>query len=282
MLVRAFYPRPHFVPVSLSGASCRLQCRHCRGHYLKGMTAVTSSHELQQLSEKIERNGGTGILISSGSDSWGHILNLDGMLNAIRQIKTRGTLIVAIHPGLVSEQMAAELSNSCHVAFADIMGDDATVRQVIGTGSVAEYAANIHRLTEGGIPVTPHLTVGLHYGKIRGEYQALAALESMPIRKIVINIICPTPGTEFAGSSIPNSKTLKDIFTQCIERGWHPVLGCMRPRGRQDFEQAAIDAGVTDIALPSKTLRLSLQEKGVNIQTLHACCGVPDTILSTL
>jgi len=246
------------------------------------MTAITSSHELHQLSEKIERSGGTGILISSGSDTLGRSLNLDCMLDTIYQIKSRGNLIVAIHPGRVSEQRATAISTACHVAFADIIGDDSTARQVIGTGSVNEYAANIRRLTESGIPVTPHLTVGLYYGEIRGEHQALEALESMPIRKIVINVICPTTGTEFADIPIPNSKAVKDVITQCIERGWHPVLGCMRPRGHPEFEQAALDAGVTDIALPSKTLLSYLQKEGENIQPVHACCGVPDSIVNTL
>ena len=282
MTVRVFYPHPHFVPVSLSGVSCQLQCQHCRGHFLKGMTAITKPHELHQLSEKIEQSGGTGILISSGSDNLGRSLNLECMLDTIHRIKSRGNLIVAIHPGRVSEQRATDISTSCHVAFADIIGDDSTARQVIGTGSVNEYAANIHRLTEGGIPVTPHLTVGLHYGKIRGEHKALETLESMPIHKIVINVICPTAGTAFADIAIPNSNTVKDIITQCIERGWHPVLGCMRPRGHPEFEQAAFDAGVTDFALPSKTLRARLHEEGERIQPVHTCCGVPDSILNTL
>ena len=281
MTLRGFYPRPHFVPVSLSGVSCHLQCQHCGGHYLKAMTAATSPDELWHLSQKIEQIGGLGMLVSGGSDSKGRMLNLSGMLDVLRHIKTRGKLIIAIHPGLVSEQMAGELVDACHVAFADMVGDETTIRQIIGVGTVEEYVANIQRLAEAGIPVTPHLTVGLHYGNIKGEYRALSLLDWLPPCKIVINVICSTAGTKFASLSPPDVESVKGVVAWCVQQGWHPALGCMRPRGRPDFEYAAIDAGVKDIALPSKSLVNSLKEQGSEVEIWPVCCGLPNKILDS-
>jgi uncharacterized radical SAM superfamily protein len=222
------------------------------------------------------------MLISGGCDLKGRIINLENMLDVLHRVKMRQKLIVAIHPGLISQRTASELAGACHVAFADIVGDETTANQIIGTGSVDEYAATIQWLIGAGIPVTPHLTVGLHHGKIVGEYRALRLLDPYPIQKIVINIICSTTGTEFAHLAPPDVNSMRSIIVECIQRGWQPVLGCMRPRGRPDFERTAIDAGVKDIALPSKTTLNYVKSRENEVEMLPACCGLPNEMISTI
>jgi uncharacterized radical SAM superfamily protein len=281
MTIRAFYPLPQFVPVSLSGTSCALGCQHCAGHYLKAMTAASSPDELWHISHVTEQNGGTGILVSGGSDSMGRILNLPDMLDVLRRIKSRGKLIIAIHPGLISEHLSGELVDACHAAFSDMVGDETTASQVIGAGTVKAYANTLQLLVTAGIPVTPHLTVGLHFGKIRGEYRAMTLLESLPTRKIVINIICATSNTKFANLPPPDLESVHAFIAWCVQHGWHPVLGCMRPRGHVDYERMAIDAGIRDIALPSNNILKTLKSQGHEVQRWPVCCGLPDAVLTS-
>ena len=275
-----YRPLPRFLPVSLSG-DCMLQCRHCAGRYLRGMTRVDGGGGLLRLSRRLERMGGTGMLISGGSDREGRILHLEGVLDALRRIKKRGNLVIAVHPGLVDGTLAAALADACHVAFTDVVGEETTVQQVIGAGSVAGYLNSVRFLLEAGIAVTPHLTVGLHYGHIRGEFRALSLLRDMPVEKVVVNIIRPTPGTPFARVPVPAVVDVVEIIDQCRRRGWRPVLGCMRPRGRPDVERAAIDAGVEDLAVPSPQALAYARRRGAALRTVPACCGLPGHLLPT-
>lgn len=280
-MLRAYHPLPSFPPVSLSGG-CALHCQHCAGHYLRGMTRVRDAQELLRLSQRLEEAGGTGLLISGGCDREGRLLHLESMLDTLRRIKKRGHLIIALHPGLVDEILAAAVAEACHVAFADVIGDEDTVQQVIGAGSVDHYVSSIRCLLEAGVEVTPHLTVGLYYGQIRGEYRALSLLQGLPVDKVVINIVCPTPGTSFARVPVPPVAEVVKLIDHCHRQGWRPVLGCMRPRGRADVERAAIDARVEGIAVPSAPARAYAHKQGITIRTVPTCCGLPQRLLPTM
>ena len=42
-----------------------------------------------------------------------------------------------------------------------------------GGPEVEDYDRSLRALNDSGIPFVPHVLVGLHYGKLRGEFQAL-------------------------------------------------------------------------------------------------------------
>ena len=54
------------------------------------------------------------------------------------------------------------------------------------------------------------------------------------------------------------------------------ALGCMRPRQRS-LEIQALHAGITRIANPSKSFLIYAKQKGYEIKTYAACCGIPST-----
>ena len=277
MTFRVYEPGPLFPPVSLS-RECRLNCRHCHGHYLEGMTVVAPS-DLPEYALTLAETGARGILISGGSDHRGRLLHLDEALDALAAIRRQTDLVVAIHTGIVDAGLTAHLAMACDVAFVDVVGSDDTAREVIGLESAAPYRETMHRLVDAGIIVTPHVTLGLHEGRIVGERAAIEFIASQPVEKTVVNVVCSTPGTPFASVSPPSAAEMAWLFEYTVEQCGTVVLGCMRPRGRPDIEQAAIAAGVHDMVLPSRETLEALEADGVAIERLPVCCGLPDCFL---
>lgn len=280
MTFRAYEPCPSFQPVSLS-ESCRLNCRHCRGHYLHGMTTVRP-RELLDYALALADKGASGILVSGGSDSRGRLLHLSHALDDLAAIRNHTDLIVAVHTGIVDADLAACLQEACHVAFVDVVGSDRTARQIMGLESTAPYRRSMQMLVDAGVPVTPHITIGLHEGRIIGERTAIDFIASQPVEKTVATVICPAPDTPFAAVSPPPPSVIATLLEHAVERCGSVALGCMRPRGRPDIEQAAVAAGVRDMVLPSYETLDMLGTAGIDVQHLPVCCGLPEPLLNEL
>lgn len=277
-MIRAYYPKPLFPPVSLS-EGCMLMCRHCMGKYLNGMTKITNPEKLVDFCTNLEGGGGKGILISGGSDREGRILGLGKSINALKKIKKKTNLIVAVHSGYVDRETAVGLADACDIVFIDMVGSDETTRKVIGLSGMNKYVESLDNLISAGVTVTPHITVGLHYGKVKGEYAALELLRDFPARKVVLNVILPTGGTDFEGIEVPTIGEIEDIIQKSRDMGLGVALGCMRPRGMREIERIIIDNGLRDIALPSKETVAYAEDRGYEVEEVPACCGLTDELI---
>ena len=277
MIFRAYYPKPLFPPISLSDG-CMLMCRHCMGKYLHGMIKITETAQLIDFCRDFEKKGGKGILVSGGSDKEGRIIGLKQSINALKKIRKETDLVIAVHAGYVDENTANELADACDIAFVDVIGDDGTARQVIGLESADKYIESIKNLISAGIPITPHITIGLYYGKIKGEYAAIDAIKKFNIKKIVLNVILPTPDTDFENIALPPLKEIEFVIKKGMGAG-EVALGCMRPRGMREIEKIAIENGIKDIALPSKEGIAYAGKKGYAIKEVPACCGLTDDLI---
>ncbi|MFO8133542.1 MAG: radical SAM protein [Thermoplasmatota archaeon] len=273
MTFRVYEPCPGFPPVSLS-RGCRLGCRHCRGRHLDGMTHVAPS-ELYGHALALADRGARGMLVSGGSDSQGRLLHLGEALDVLAAIRRDTGLLVAVHAGIVDAALASRLAEACDVAFVDVVGSDETAREVIGLESAAPYRYTMEALVDAGVPVTPHVTVGLHGGRIVGERAAIDFVAALPVERMVVNVICPTPGTSFASVMPPPADMMASLLEYAVERCGRVALGCMRPRGRPDIERAAIDAGVRDMVLPSRETLERFAVDGIAVERLSGCCGLP-------
>jgi hypothetical protein len=255
-----------------------LHCRHCRGRYLKGMTTVAPPALLDH-AMALANHGAHGFLVSGGCDRRGRLLHLDEALDGLAAVRRRTNLVVAVHAGVVDDDVASRLLDACDVAFADVVGSDETAKQVIGLDSATPYRRSLQRLVDAGVPVTPHVTLGLHHGQIVGEHAAIDVIAALPVEKMVVNVICPTPATAFASMSPPPLPEIASLFEYAVERCGRVALGCMRPRGRPDIERAAVAAGIRDIVLPSRATRGMLASDDVVVERLPVCCGIPDGLV---
>jgi len=276
-MIRAYYPKPLFPPVSLS-EGCILMCKHCMGKYLDGMVKITKPEKLIDFCKNLERKGGKGILISGGSDREGRIIGLEKSMGALKKIRKETNLVVAVHAGYVDRSTAKELADACDMVFVDMIGSDETARQIIGIDR-SRYIKSLDNLISAGVTTTPHITIGLHYGRIEGEYDALEMLQDFPIKKVVLNVILPTKGTDFEGIEVPGIEEVKDIIKKAGDMGVEVALGCMRPRKMREIERIAIDNGVKDIAMLSNESVSYAKEKGYAIEKVQACCGLSNELI---
>ena len=84
-----------------------------------------------------------------------------------------------LHVGLIDPDDLAALALPVDVISFDLVGDAATARAVYGLDvSLETYIAHLKALQRIA-PVVPHITIGLHAGKIRGEYAAIDALQAL-------------------------------------------------------------------------------------------------------
>ncbi len=161
---------PRFVPISITGQTCALQCDHCQGRILRGMAPASSPDKLMTTAATLAQRGTQGILVSGGSQADGTV-PLKDFLPALREIKERYRFQVIVHLGLVDEALAAGLAETrVDAAMLDVIGCDETIREVYHLEATpADYEASLRWLTTYGVETVPHVVIGLHYGQISGE-----------------------------------------------------------------------------------------------------------------
>jgi len=182
----------------------------------------------------LEAKGGVGILVSGGSNSEGRV-PLERFYDALNWVKNNTGLIVNVHTGLLDRRHAEEIASSgVDIVSVDVVGSNDTIRRVYGLWArVENYLETLHVLKEANVPhVVPHICVGLDYGEVKGEIEALKMAEEIKPETIVLLGLIPTPGTPMEGIEPPSKEDFSMIAakakTLCPEAS--VALGCMRPR----------------------------------------------------
>ncbi|MFW9808062.1 MAG: radical SAM protein [Candidatus Thorarchaeota archaeon] len=249
---------PHnFVSLSVTGTSCSLNCEHCDGHLLKGMESTVTPETLFDRCSQIKSHGGEGVLISGGSDSEGHV-PLERFGNVIGQIKSELNLEVVVHTGLVNEQTAKALADAqIDAAMLDIIGDEQVSQDVYHIKNGPEKMRRSLDILESlNIPTVPHVLVGLNYGRLGGELEALDMIARGSPAAVVIIALSPIRRTAMEGVNPPLPEDIGRILT--IARLGMPeipiLLGCARPMGRHkiDTDKFALKSGTNGVALISQ------------------------------
>jgi len=265
--------------VSVTGPICRLLCEHCGGKILRNMKAAVTPQALRREARRIFERGGRSILVSGGSEDDGGV-PLAPFLPTLKEIRSEWGLKVLVHTGLVSSELADGLAAAgIEAALVDIIGHEDTIRQVYHLrASVRDYEESLRRLTERAIPTAPHVIMGLHFGRMKGEIQALEIIARYPVKAVVLVGLRPLPHTAMAGVRPPDPETLGEFFAQA--RKMFPrtpvVLGCERPLGRhrQQTDKLAVTLGLDGIAFPSEQALDLAREEGLEIRTSPECCAL--------
>ncbi len=269
-----------FVAVSVTGEACALSCEHCKMGVLRGMHDLSSTHDsLYELSTRLHDTGAKGILVSGGSDKRGRVPLLKHIPDMIRIRRELGMLI-RIHPGLPDERTCAALVDvDIDGAMVDIIGHEKTIREVYHLqSSVDDYEAVLERLEKYKVPCVPHIVMGLHFGQMLGEENALAMIARHDFKLLVLVILMPLSGTPMAIVQPPTLPEIAEFF-QLARRtiAKKPImLGCARPMGqlKQSIDRTAIDSGLNGIAYPAEGIVHYARNKGLKPEFVNACCGV--------
>ena len=206
--------RPFFVPVSVTGSSCSLQCDHCRSRILRTMHDASSPGELLEFGRRLKQQGGEGLLISGGSLKDGSVPLLD-YLDPIRELKQMG-LSIAVHTGLVSKELAQGLADAgVDIAMIDIIGSDETIRDVYHLQApAAAFEESLRLLTDSGVSTAPHVVIGLDFGQIKGEIAALEMISRYPVASVVLVVLTPEAGTPMGKTAPPSPRAAEQDFRQ--------------------------------------------------------------------
>jgi uncharacterized radical SAM superfamily protein len=271
-------PKNYFPSISITGTSCTLLCKHCNAQILKTMISATTPQRLIDVCRRLSEQGSKGCLISGGCLPDGS-LPLEKFLDSIAQIKKEYDLTIAIHTGIITQKVANGLKEAgVDSVLIDIIGSDDTIKEIYKLNiTVKNYEASLKALHDSEINFVPHVIVGLHYGKLKGELTALDMISQYNPRALVIIALTPLRNTLLRGINPPPPKDIAKILSTA--RIMFPdiplALGCMRPTGkhRTETDKLALAAGVNAIAFPDEIIIEYAKVSGLKIEFLPVCCS---------
>ena len=257
--------------VSLTGTACSLNCAHCGGHYLKGMTDIKEL--TSQLSSELSFSSA---LISGGCTHDGKV-PFWNRLELLHELKNRRVRL-NFHVGLINEKEVQLLKGLADVVSFDFVGDEDTIHEVYGLEHKLENYIRVYQDLRKHVRLVPHLTLGLKGGIWSGEEKALDILEDIGLDGLVLNVFIPTPGTLYADRTPPKLEEVICFLAKARVRFPKTplALGCMRPKGsyRQKLDEASVALGINRIVIPTPKARQLVEKKGLIIKRGEECCAL--------
>jgi uncharacterized radical SAM superfamily protein len=268
-----------FMPISVTGGSCALQCDHCEAKVLKGMISARTGDELLAVATRMRREGTEGILVSGGSTREGGV-PMEGHLAAIARIKNELGMKVVVHSGVVSPRIAEGLAAAgVDAVMLDIIGANETIRDVYHLDlTVDDFDHSLALLAQAKLRIIPHIVLGMHYGKFLGEHRALEMIAAHPVSTLIIVVLVPLVGTPMEHIPPPPVSEVVDFFA--LARAAMPSttinLGCGRPMGdtKVALDRAAIDHGLNGIAYPADGAIAYAESVGLETRLYEYCCSL--------
>jgi len=267
-----------FPSISITGSSCALKCKHCSGKVLNTMFPATTPKKLVDICTNLKERGAIGCLISGGCSSNGSV-PLHNFMEAIARIKRDLGLKVVVHTGVTDLSMAKKLKEAgVDAVLIDVIGSDETIREIYRLNvRVQDYDESLRVLDEAKVPVVPHVLVGLHYGKLKGELHALEMISKYEPSALIVIALMPIHGTPMEDVNPPLPEDVaKVLATARLLMPETPlVLGCMRPKGEHKIKTdvLAIKSGVHAIAFPTNEAVELAEAMGLEIVFSSLCCS---------
>jgi len=267
-----------FVNLSVTGSNCACRCEHCAGRLLESMVATPSPEEMKLVIDRLVKHDCQGILVSGGANSQGEVplLPFAGMLAYAHE---KG-LKVLVHSGLVKKETAAALREAgVDQVLMDIIGDRETIRQVYHLDQEPEqYLQSMLNCRNEGLQIAPHVIIGLHFGQIRGEFNALQMIQQAEPETVLLPVLTPACGTAMADIRPPQlDDAVKVLATaRVLHPGTAISLGCARPPGiyKRQLEIRAVDCGVNGIAYPDESTVKYSGSRGLKPVFNEECCSL--------
>jgi lipoyl synthase len=273
-----FFNEP-FTPVSVTGTDCELNCKHCEKHYLEHMLDG-SGGKLRAAVVDLAKRGRSGVLLSGGSKLDGSVPTYE-LSDEIRQIKDDTHLKMSAHTGIITPEQALSLSTWLDMALVDCIGSDAVISGILGLpNTVSDYENTLRFLTDAGIPIAPHIIVGLNNGALDGEFRAVEMVKKYDPDVVVIVVFIPTKNTACASAPPPALEDVVSVIAKARQEfPQTPLsLSCVRPGGRyrSRLDECAILSGIDRIAVPSRSAYQLCAEIGLDIHEVdNMCCSYP-------
>ncbi|MDH3491084.1 MAG: radical SAM protein [Gammaproteobacteria bacterium] len=269
-----------FPAFSITAGACGLNCDHCQKKILEPMIPATNPVMLDEKARHlIETQGLNGFLLSGGSNKKNEI-SYGRYMPVVEKLKRDyPELKIAIHSALLDERRAKEMESAgVDTVMMDVIGAQETIKEVYKLDRpVDAFEATLAALCSTSMEVTPHIVIGLHYGRILGEANALDIVSRYDVTALVLVVIMPfyaRPGTFVT----PETSDVGRIFLEARERlpDKQVLLGCARPPGmhKRVTDAYAIMAGLDGIAFPADGAVSVAHTIGRPFEQAHSCCSI--------
>lgn len=269
-----------FIGVSITGGDCELQCDHCRAEILKPMTSTRTPEQLWETAKVFRARGAGGILVSGGSDING-VVPLLPFIETMKQIKTELGMRINVHVGIPTPEIIQGLKYvGIDSAMMDIIGSQETLEKVyhLKRIKVADFERALGELCQAGVNTSPHIVIGLHWGKIMGELEALRITAQYKIASLVLVALMPAERTPMVNVIPPSPLEMSYVFgrARLLFPKTSILLGCERPIGSHKVftDILALKAGVNGIAYPAEGVIQMANQLGLKVSLSDMCCSL--------
>ena len=266
--------------MSITGGECKLQCDHCKAKILEPMIPVRTPEALwSQVNEQIA-SGAQGMLLTGGSN-YRNEVEYDAFYPIIRKIKDSFPQFkIAMHTALVDMDIARRMEDSgIDAAMMDVIGAQDTISQVYHLRrTVDDFEKTLEYLVSTQMKVVPHIVIGLHYGQLLGEWQALEMIQRHVPQAVVLVVVMPFYAPEHRPFATPDSAEVGRFFMDA--RKALPdvplLLGCARPPGRvkAEIHSYAVMAGLNGLAHPTDGMVELAVRLSRDVRVTPACCSI--------
>lgn len=269
-----------FPAFSITAGGCALMCDHCQAKILEPMIPATSPEMLdRKVRDLIQLQDLKGFLLSGGSNRRNEV-PYERFLPVVETLKRDFPEIkTAIHTALMDETRARRMAAAgVDTAMMDVIGAEETIREVYHLDRpVADFEATLAALCATDMEIVPHIVIGLHYGRIKGEANALDIVSRYKVHALVLVVVMPfyaKPGT----FETPDAHGVGRIFLEARRRlpDRQVLLGCARPAGmhKRVTDAYAVMAGLDGIAFPADGTAAVARAIGRSFHQEHACCSI--------
>jgi len=281
--------RTHAWPaVSVSGGDCELLCDHCNAKILEPMIPARTPEALWRVINEQVAAGARGMLLTGGSDRRNEVA-YDAFYGTLRRVKDDFPAFrIAVHTALVDEAAARRMEDAgIDVAMMDVIGSQDTISQVYHLKrGVEDFERSLAALVATSMKVVPHVVIGLHYGRMLGEWRALELLQRHLPDAVVLVVVMPFYAPQNRPFAVPGGGEVGAFFAEARVAlpGIPLLLGCARPAGRtkSEIDAYAVMAGLNGIAHPADGMVELAARLGRGVTVVQACCSmaVGDEVLA--
>ena len=266
--------------VSITGGECALACDHCKAKILEPMIPARTPEALWRVVNEQVAAGAQGMLLTGGSNHRNEV-EYDSYYPTVRRIKDAFPgFKIALHTALVDRDIARRMEDAgIDAAMMDVIGAQDTISQVYHLRrSVADFEHALECLTATSMKVVPHIVIGLHYGRMLGEWEALEIVARHRPAALVLVVVMPYYAPAQRPFVTPDARQVGRFFMDARRRlpAMPLLLGCARPPGRikAEIDSYAVMAGLNGIAHPADGVVELAVRLERDARVTPACCSI--------
>jgi len=266
--------------ISITGGDCKLACDHCKAKILEPMIPARTPQDLWRIVQEQIDAGAQGMLLSGGSNHRNEV-EYGPYYATMRRIKdTFPAFKIALHTALVDLDTARRMEDAgIDAAMMDVIGAQDTITQVYHLKrGVDDFERALEYLVSTRLKVVPHIVLGLHYGRLLGEWNALEIIRRHRPSAVVLVVVMPFYAPPHRPFATPDAHEIGRFFLDA--RTALPdiplLLGCARPPGRvkAQIDSYAVMAGLNGIAHPADGMVELAARLRREVRVTPSCCSI--------